>query len=57
MNSLMDVVEQTDVSDMFSKLEQVYLQALGIEILAVNDNETYPKMGFFVQDPQKFRAP
>lgn len=54
MNSLMDVVEQTDVSDMFSKLEQVYLQALGIEILAVNDNETYPKMGFFVQDPQKF---
>lgn len=54
MNSLMDVVEQTDVSDMFSKLEQVYLQALGIEILAVNDNETYPKMGCFVQDPQKF---
>ena len=54
MNNLMDVVEQTDVPDMFAKLEQVYLQTLGIKILAVNDDETYPKMGYLLEDPQKF---
>jgi len=54
MSNLMDVVEQTNVPDMFSKLEQVYLQTLGIKILAVNDVETYPKMGYLLEDPQKF---
>ncbi len=54
MNNFVDVVQEIDVTDMFSKLEQVYLQTFGIEILAVNDNETYPKLGYILRDPHKF---
>lgn len=54
MNNGIELVHKTDVPEMFSQLEHLYLQDLGIEIVATNDQITDPKMIYILRDPKKF---
>lgn len=54
MHSWKEVVQETDVSDMFSKLEQIYLQDLGIEMIASYEQAMDPEMTYILRDPQNF---
>lgn len=49
MKNLQDVVQQTDVEDMFSKLQEVYLESLGIDLQILNGGHIL----YSIKDSQK----
>ena len=57
MKNWLEVVHQTDIPAMFSKLRQVYFTSLGIEMQEYSSdfNSSEPDIEYLLHDPQKFQ--